>query len=455
MMLRSVMSGLGRPPAKRAARLVTNDPCVSVFESRPAPSWKLPRLSSALVAVFVGGGVLALIAGGPLWLGIGYASLGLLSPSVPIAHRSVLVSRGWRRRRDGREEGPGDRVASHARDTPSPQPAVRARTATPATTRAAVGVLWPGAVVQRVPDPPGREVLAAPEHDSLDTSRMASQVSEKASTSAALRVPQRVSTDRPVHGHARRAAQRSNTTAHAANETSALGYVFLNTPDPAQPDRDEPGAADRAIQALCDQRRMALISITRDVEGTGGNARARPALRWVLDQLAAGHAQTLVVARLADLSDTAATLSELLRWLDDQNRTLIAVDLGLDTSTESGQLAAEALVRVGGWEHERISAGTRRGLAAARSRGAGGRTAVADVPELMERVRRMRAEGMTLQGIADVLNAEGVPTLRGGAKWRPSSVQAATGYRRPSSRARRLDLPPGAPQQRTAKPNRP
>jgi hypothetical protein len=37
---------------------------------------------------------------------------------------------------------------------------------------------------------------------------------------------------------------------------------------------------------------------------------------------------------------------------------------------------------------------------------------------------------MTLQAIADRLNAEGVPTVRGGAKWRPSSVQAAAGYKR-------------------------
>jgi hypothetical protein len=34
---------------------------------------------------------------------------------------------------------------------------------------------------------------------------------------------------------------------------------------------------------------------------------------------------------------------------------------------------------------------------------------------------------MTLQAIADALNADGVPTLRGGTQWRPSSVQAAAG----------------------------
>jgi hypothetical protein len=40
---------------------------------------------------------------------------------------------------------------------------------------------------------------------------------------------------------------------------------------------------------------------------------------------------------------------------------------------------------------------------------------------------------MTLQAIADILNEEGVTTLRGGTMWRPSSVQRATGYHRPSA----------------------
>jgi hypothetical protein len=35
----------------------------------------------------------------------------------------------------------------------------------------------------------------------------------------------------------------------------------------------------------------------------------------------------------------------------------------------------------------------------------------------------MRDRGMTLQAIADTLNAEHVPTIRGGAKWRRSSLQ--------------------------------
>jgi hypothetical protein len=53
----------------------------------------------------------------------------------------------------------------------------------------------------------------------------------------------------------------------------------------------------------------------------------------------------------------------------------------------------------------------------------------------------MRSAGMSLRAIADRLNAEGVPTVRGGRQWRPSSVQTAAGYRRPRqlSRTRHLD----------------
>ena len=60
----------------------------------------------------------------------------------------------------------------------------------------------------------------------------------------------------------------------------------------------------------------------------------------------------------------------------------------------------------------------------------------------------MREDGMTLQAIADALNADGVPTLRGGAMWRPSSVQRAAGYRRPSSASRGIELPKSDPPER-------
>jgi hypothetical protein len=49
----------------------------------------------------------------------------------------------------------------------------------------------------------------------------------------------------------------------------------------------------------------------------------------------------------------------------------------------------------------------------------------ASIPaELGKRIRRMRGRGMTLQAICDTLNAEQVPTPRGGRLWRPASLRA-------------------------------
>ena len=216
-----------------------------------------------------------------------------------------------------------------------------------------------------------------------------------------------------------------------------LGYLCV--PTASNGDLREQTAA---VTAYCEQAGLELQSVVHDVECAG--REQRPSLAWALEQLAAEQAETLVVARLRDLSSNVANLAPLLSWFESDRRRLIAIDLQLDTSTEAGRLAARAIAGVGGWEHERISERTRRGLEAARSRGSGqGRTAVADIPELQERIATMREQGMTLQAIADVLNAEGVPTLRGGAMWRPSSVQRATGYRRPSSGSRGIELPKG------------
>jgi DNA invertase Pin-like site-specific DNA recombinase len=132
-----------------------------------------------------------------------------------------------------------------------------------------------------------------------------------------------------------------------------------------------------------------------------------------------------------------------MEWFRDAHAALIALDLDIDTSTPGGHELAATLITLGGWERERMAQRTRSGLAAVRASGRStGRPSVADRPALVERITAMREAGMTLQGIADQLNAEDVPTLRGGAMWRPSSVQAALGYRRPSARGPRDQLPP-------------
>lgn len=210
--------------------------------------------------------------------------------------------------------------------------------------------------------------------------------------------------------------------ARRADRRIAFGYVCLDGDGGLGPRKAE-------IREWCSARGVRLATVVHDRERDG-----RPSLAWALAQIAGGRAELLVVARLHDLAADVADLPPLLRWFAGPGRDLVALDVQLDTATEAGRLTAAALAGVGGWEQRRApEPAPRRG-------GGQGRTAVADVPELHERIAAMRAHGMTLQAIADVLNADGVPTLRGGALWRPSSVQRATGYRRPSS-GRGIELP--------------
>ena len=213
----------------------------------------------------------------------------------------------------------------------------------------------------------------------------------------------------------------------------AVGYVSV----PHAHDRDGgvlEAQAD-AIAGLCARRGWELLHVVRDTENGHPKGMERPGLLYALERIAQGEASCLVVSELERLSRSAADLGRIVDWIDHRDGRLVAIDLRLDTGSVQGRLTARALVAVGQWEGRRIAEQTKKGLAAARARRATtGRPAVEDIPALKDRIVAMRQDGMTLQAIADRLNTDNTPTLRGGTQWRPSSVQAAAGYRRPKNR---------------------
>jgi peptidoglycan hydrolase-like protein with peptidoglycan-binding domain/DNA invertase Pin-like site-specific DNA recombinase len=216
------------------------------------------------------------------------------------------------------------------------------------------------------------------------------------------------------------------------DQTRVLGYVSVEQ-------NGDPGATDigdqaQSIDSLCRQRGWTLLELVRDTETAGRGSLDRPGLRYAIERVRKGEASCIVVAELSRLGNSAADLSRVLESLARSEGRLVAMDVGLDTASDAGRVAANSLLQVGSWERRRVES-TRKELAAARARrAAAGQLAVEDIPSLKERILEMRREGMTLQAIADQLNEEGVPTIRGGQLWRPSSVQAALGYRRPRRR---------------------
>jgi DNA invertase Pin-like site-specific DNA recombinase len=207
----------------------------------------------------------------------------------------------------------------------------------------------------------------------------------------------------------------------------ALGYTTF--PERKRAVSPESRYQARRIRAACEARGLVLHKLVGDVQSYSGPDLERPGLKHALALLGSGEAGCLVVTGLDRLSRSAANLGTVIDWLEEVGARLVVIDLDLDTHTEQGRVAARALARVGALERRSGAGVVRERPRAGDPRP--GRPAVSDLPLLQRRIGTMRASGLTLQAIADMLNKEGVPTLRGGAKWRPSSVQAATGYKRP------------------------
>jgi peptidoglycan hydrolase-like protein with peptidoglycan-binding domain len=215
---------------------------------------------------------------------------------------------------------------------------------------------------------------------------------------------------------------------------AALGYVSVRAPGAL--DGREARDQIAAIDAACRQRGLRLTDVIRDLEQVNDSAPGRPGIAHALRRLAAGEESCLVVSELARLGHSAPEIGDIVERLRRSEARLVAVGEGLDTGTRSGGEAANRLVSL---RHSdgpaRPAASTGISDPVARPRppvrpNDGSLPAQYDLPALRKRIRAMREAGMTLQAIADRLNAENVPALRGGTKWRPSAVQAAIGQRR-------------------------
>jgi hypothetical protein len=127
-------------------------------------------------------------------------------------------------------------------------------------------------------------------------------------------------------------------------------------------------------------------------------AGERSALEWAVRRTSDGEEKELVVAELSGVSTSVTDLSDLLEWFFRSEARRVSTTPCLDTAEPGGRLVASAVIDVPSWQRERLSG----------------------------RIAWMRAEGMTLDMIADQLNEEGVPTHSGEARWQPWSVEAAT-----------------------------
>jgi DNA invertase Pin-like site-specific DNA recombinase len=201
-----------------------------------------------------------------------------------------------------------------------------------------------------------------------------------------------------------------------------LGYVRVSTNEQGDSDAGLE-AQRRAIAAECKRRGWQLVDVIEDA-GYSAKDLKRPGIRAALEALQKREASALVVAKLDRLSRSMLDFAALMNAAQKQNWALVALDLGVDTSTPSGEMMANVLATFAQFERRLIAQRTKDALAVKRSQG----VRLGRPPELSERVRNrirgMRGRDMSLRAIADKLNADGVPTAHGGARWHASTVKA-------------------------------
>ena len=202
-----------------------------------------------------------------------------------------------------------------------------------------------------------------------------------------------------------------------------LGYVRVSTDEQAD-SRAGIEAQRRAIIAECDRRGWTLVEVIEDAGYSAKDLR-RPGIQHALEELKTRRASALVVAKLDRLSRSMLDFAGIMQTAQRQGWALVALDLGVDTSTPSGEMMANVLATFSQFERRLISQRTKEALAVKRSQGVKlGRKPALD-PKVRTRIRRLRSRGWSFAKIAEKLNAEGVATAHGGAQWHPSSVRTA------------------------------
>jgi site-specific DNA recombinase len=226
-----------------------------------------------------------------------------------------------------------------------------------------------------------------------------------------------------------------------SNVQTAVGYIRVSTKDQADSGLSL-DAQVRKIEEFCKFKNIKLNEIIRDEDVSASIPLSeRPGGRRLTD-LAKSGGIAVVAIKLDRLFRDAHDCLGVTKIWDEVGTTLLLLDIGVDTTTAMGRAFLTNAATYAELERNLISERTREALHQIKidggvlgSTGFGwarseeldenGRRKVVIVKTELETLvmcKTLRAQGHTLQQIADILNAQGVKTKRG-TKWYPSTVR--------------------------------
>jgi DNA invertase Pin-like site-specific DNA recombinase len=202
-----------------------------------------------------------------------------------------------------------------------------------------------------------------------------------------------------------------------------IGYVRVST-DEQHASGAGIAAQKTAIRNECERRGWQLVRVIGEDAGASSATLEREGLQRALEALDAGKADVLMVAKLDRLSRSVAQGAQVMDRARRKEWSVVALDFGLDTTTPAGEMVANVMLSTAQYERRLIGQRTRDALAVKREQGVrlGRPQVLAD--DVVRRIIDAHKTGLSLRAIAAQLEADSVPTARGGAKWHASAVKA-------------------------------
>lgn len=146
----------------------------------------------------------------------------------------------------------------------------------------------------------------------------------------------------------------------------------------------------------------------------------RPKLQAILASIK--HGDVIMSAKLDRLSRSVYDFSSLMAQSTAKGWEIILLEPSVDTTTPHGKFTANIFAAVAELERELISQRTKEALAILKKNGVRLGAAPQIDPEVERRIVNERDAGFTLRQIAEGLDLDSVPTVKGGS-WEVSTIQ--------------------------------
>jgi DNA invertase Pin-like site-specific DNA recombinase len=185
-------------------------------------------------------------------------------------------------------------------------------------------------------------------------------------------------------------------------------------------------AQEKTLRNAAEFSGFTSVEILLEEGRSGKSISGRPVLRDALSRLDKGDAHALIVTRIDRLARSTTDFLSIVDRAAKNNWRLVLLDLNLDTSTYQGRFVTTIMSALA--EMERGIIAERQKDVHKHRRDSGQVWGVDLGPkkriseEVLNRIYAERAAGQSMNGIARILNGEGIPAAYGG-KWSASSIK--------------------------------